>query len=178
MENNDAVFRYAFSQEEWLEGFNLYHKLYRRKFTYIKAAIFAIPLLLFIQSVFVDPYYTMGYICIAVCAAAAVCILMTPKLERRSYEHAIEYLVGDSYELKAEGSRLSLSTLPAPDAETPSQPTVIDISDKSYKGIETENIFGAFTKYASIVVPKRSLSADEQEALRRILIIKQEKTEN
>ncbi len=175
----DRIYRYAFSSKEWLEGFDLCYKLYKRKFTYIKAAIFAVPLLLFIQSVYVDPYYTMGYICIAICAAAALCILMTPKLERRSYEHAVEYLEGDSYELKVEGSRLTLTTMPVPEDEAPpKQPTVVDISDRSYKGIETEDIFGAFTKYASIVVPKGSLSADEQESLRQVLITKQEKTEN
>ncbi len=175
MEN--TVFRYAFSKEDWLEGYGVAYKLYKRKFTYIKAALFVIPLILFIQGVIVDPNYTMGYICIAVCAAAVLCILATPKLERRSYEHAAEYLEGDSYELSVEGSRLVLTTVSAPDSEIPKQPTVVELSDRSFKGVETENIFGAFTKAASIVVPKKSLSADEQEALRSVLITKQEKTE-
>lgn len=171
---------YAVSASEWLEGYDLYYKLYRKKFTYIKAALFLIPLLLFLQQVWIDPYYTMGWICIIVCVGAIACIMATPKLERRNSEHALEALKDDRYELTLTDTQLSVRTIisetdeqyldydkdgnPIPQPEI--KPTVIDLAEKGLKLVETESTYAIVSKAINLVVPKSAVNADEAEVLK------------
>ena len=174
---------YSIDGKEWMEGYDLYQKLYRRKFTYIKAAIFLIPLLLFIQQIWIDPYFTMGYVCIAICLAAIVCIILTPGIERKTTERALSGISGDRYQLTLYDDRLSVETLEYSDKpedletgaggekirpEKP-KPTEISFSDRSMKVIETEAIFGIFTKEVSVVLPKREMNDYDMETVRKTL---------
>lgn len=152
---------YSVKPEEWLEGYDLYYKLYRRKGTYLKAALFVAALLLFIQQVWLDPYFIMGWICAAVCIGAIVCIVyLTPKMERGTTERALETIKGEKYELLLTEDKLTVSAIVPEGEETPDgkRPTVIDIRDKSVKIIETEKIIGLFSKDTSVVVPKSELN--------------------
>lgn len=165
---------YNIEKEEWLEGYDLQWRLFRRKFTYIKAGIFAVPLLLFMQQLWIDPYYTMGWFCLAVCIAAIAAILATPKMERKGYERALDALKDDSYVLEIEGDKLSISTvLPENDSDLEKDengeviplpeinPSVIDLKDKNVKTVEGEKMIGVFSTNFSAVIPKRPLSMYE-----------------
>lgn len=174
---------YSIDENEWLEGYDLYQKLYKRRSVYIKAAIFLIPLILFIQQIWLDPHFTMGYVCIAVCLAAIVCILLTPSLERKNVMRALSGISGDMYQLTLFADKLTVETVAQenrpenlePDGsgglirpENPA-PTVIGFDDRSMKVIETEKIFGIFTKQTSIVLPKREMNDHDAETIRKTL---------
>ena len=171
---------YSVKLEEWLEGYDIYQKLYRRKFTYIKAAIFLIPLLLFIESLFHQPDYVMGWICIAVCLGAIVCIFATPRLERKNTERALGAIKDDRYELILTEDKITVTTIipeseseyldkdsdgnaiPAPEIK----PTVIDLKDNALKVIETDHVIGFFRKDLSLSVPKSELNEHDLTVIR------------
>ena len=176
---------YSIKKEEWLEGYDLSYSLFRKKFTYIKAAVFLIPLLLFIEQLFRDPHFKMGYVCVAVCIGAIVCIFATPKMERRTAERALDSLSGDIYCLTLYEDRLKIETIipegeekyldrdengepiPLPKIE----PTVIPLSDKSLRATETDSIIGVFTKAISCVIPKSGLNDNDLDVLKTALKI-------
>ena len=171
---------YSVKPEEWLEGYDIYQKLYRRKFTYIKAAIFLIPLLLFLEQLMHDPYYVMAYVCIAVCIGAIACIFATPKMERKNTERALEAIKDDKYELILTEDKLTVSTIiPETDGEylekdengepiplPEIKPTVVELADKDLKVVETERIIGVFSKELSLAIPKSELNERDLAILR------------
>lgn len=165
---------YNIEKEEWLEGYDLQWRMFRRKFTYIKAAIFVVPALLFVQQLWIDPNYTMGWFCLAICIAVITTIFATPKLERKTYERALEAIKNDAYVLEIEGDKLSVTTiLPEndPDLEKDEngeviplpeiKPSVIDLKERNVKTVEGEKIIGVFSNEFSAVIPKRPLSMYE-----------------
>lgn len=171
---------YKISKEAFMEGYDVFYRQKKAKSTYIKAALFAAALLLFIQQVWMDPYFTMGWVCIVICIGAILCILATPKMDRQNYERALKGLEGDTYRLSIENRKISVETvildnddkcldadsegnlLPHPEIK----PTVIDMDDKSYRTVETDKIFVVMTKDYSLVIPKEPLSIYDTEALR------------
>ena len=171
---------YAVKAEEWLEGYDLYYKLYRKKVTYFKAVLFLIPLLLFADQVWRDPYYTLGWICIIVCIGAIACIFATPKLERRNSEHALSAIRDDRYELTLTDTDITISTIiPESDAEyldydkegnpipqPEIKPTVIKLGEKGLRLEETANTYTILSKEINLVVPKSAMSAEEAEILK------------
>ena len=161
---------YSIKKDDWLEGYDLGYKLFRKKFTVLKAAIFLIPIALFIDSLVRDPYFTVGYVCIAVCLGAMFCIFATPKMQRRTSEHALDELEGDTYNLKVFDDKLTVETV-LPEGETPPPPTVISLDDKSLRAVETENIIGVFTKEISLVLPKSAMNQNDLDILRKTLKI-------
>lgn len=175
---------YQLTPEEWLSGYDLHEKLFKRKYIIIKAAMFLIPLLLFVWQLWLDPYYTMGWFCLAICIAAVTIILISPRMERKACERALSALKDDRYVLEIEDSKLTLSTIlpenddcldrdenggaiPLPEIK----PTVIDLNENGVKAIEAEKIIGVFSKDFSAVIPKGPLSVYELEDLRKILKI-------
>lgn len=174
---------YSIKKEEWLEGYDLYQKIFRQKFTYIKAAVFLIPLLLFIQQIWLDPYFKMGYVCIAVCIGAIVCIFLTPRMERKTHERALEAIKDDKYKLTVTEEAITVETiLPDTDREylekdkdgneiplPEIRPTVIPLSERSLKLIESENVVGIFTKTVSIVIPRSELNDYDVETLKKAI---------
>ena len=165
---------------EWLEGYDLYYNAYRKKTTILKAVIFLIPLLLFIQQVWMDPYYTLGWICIIVCIGAIACIFATPKMERKNSERALEAIRGDKYELTLTDEKLTVRTIipesdeqyleydkdgnirPLPEIE----PTVIELDEKGLKLVETSDIFAIMSKRINLVVPKAAMNDEQAEILK------------
>lgn len=176
---------YSIKKEEWLEGYDQNYNLNRKKFTYIKAAIFLIPLLLFIEQLFHDPYYIMGYVCLAVCIGAIACMFATPKMERRNTERALDAIKDDKYQMTVFDDRITVETIiPESDEEylekdengepkplPKIEPTEILLSDKSLKAIETEKIIGIFTKSVSCFVPKGELNDNDISVLKTALKI-------
>lgn len=171
---------YSIKSEEWMEGYDLYKKMFTRKFTYIKAAIFLIPLLLFVQQVWIDPTYTMGWICIVVCIGAIAAIFANPRLERKNTEHALEAVKDDKYEFTLYDDKFTVSTiLPENESEyldrdengnavplPEIKPTEVSLKEKGLKIIETEKIFGFYTKAVSLTVPKSALNDRDTAILR------------
>lgn len=173
---------YSIKSEEWMEGYDLYKKMFTRKFTYIKAAIFLIPLLLFVQQVWIDPTYTMGWICIVVCIGAIAAIFANPRLERKNTEHALEAVKDDKYEFTLYDDKFTVSTiLPENESEyldrdengnavplPEIKPTEVSLKEKGLKIIETEKIFGFYTKAVSLTVPKSALNDRDTAILREM----------
>ncbi len=162
---------YTADKKDFLEGYDLYHKLYRQKAVYIKAAIFLIPLLLFIQQICMDPYFYMGYLCIIVCTAAIVCIILTPNMERRTTERALENISGRKYQFTLYEDRLTVERV-YPEGEEPAakiMSTEISLGEKSLKLIETETVVGIFTKAESVVLPKREMNDYDLETIRKYI---------
>lgn len=176
---------YSVEKEEWLEGYDLSYNLYRKKFTYIKAAIFLIPLLLFIEQLFHDPKFIMGYVCIAVCIGAIACIFATPKMERAAAERALDGIAGDTYQMTLTEENITFETVKAnigeelleqdADGKTvelpKTEPVTVSLSDKSFRAIETEKIVGVFTKGISYVLPKSQMNDYDLDTLRKGLKI-------
>ena len=176
---------YSLTADERMESYDLYRRLYKRKFTIIKAALFLIPLILFIQQIWIDPYYTLGYLCAAVCVGAIACILMTPKMERNSVERTAKVLKDDKYEMSVseDGKIMTVSTvLPESDEkfldvdkdgnnipEPKIPPTKVDLSEKGVKCVETEKVFSVMSKEICLAIPKGGLSVYEIETLRDCL---------
>lgn len=171
---------YSIKSEEWMEGYDLYKKMFTRKYTYIKAAIFLIPLLLFVQQVWIDPTYTMGWICIVVCIGAIAAIFANPRLERKNTEHALEAVKDDKYEFTLYDDKFTVSTiLPENESEyldrdengnavplPEIKPTEVSLKEKGLKIIETDKIFGFYTKAVSLTVPKSALNDRDTAILR------------
>ena len=174
---------YSVKAEEWLEGYDIYYKTFRRKFTYIKAAIFLIPLLLFAQQIILEPTYTMGWVCIVICIAAIACIFAMPGVERKNTERALGAIKDDKYELILTDDKLTVSTIlpdneadylendadgnviPAPEIK----PTVVDLKEKGLQLVETEKIIGVFTKSLSLAIPKSELNVHDKTVLRETI---------
>lgn len=164
---------YKIAPEEWLEGYDIYFAKFRKKSMIFRAAIFVIPLLLFIQQIWLDPKFVMGWVCIAVCIGAIFCIFANAKMERRMSERALDEIKDDSYELSLCDDRLVVETV-IPEAEDAEEgqkiaPTVIEFSDKTYSAVETEKVFAAVTKAVCTVIPKAGLSVYDTETLRDAL---------
>lgn len=162
---------YSLASENYLEASDIQYNLFRKKTTYIKAAVFAIPLLLFIQQIFLDPYYIIGWLCIAICIAAVAAILNSPKLEKANAQHAAYILKDRQLHLEIDDSKLILSKIIPEGSEA--RICAVDLQEKGVKTLETEKIIGVFTKNESVVVPKEKLSVYEIEALRDVLKIKE-----
>ena len=171
---------YKISKEEFLEGYDIFYQKKKKKSTIIKAVMFLVVLVLFIQQVIIDPYYTMGWICIIICVGAIACIFATPKMERNSYERAVKALIDDTYELTLTKEKLTVSTVLADsdnkylevdkDGNTISHPkivpTEIDLLDKHFRAYETENVFSVMNKDISLTIPKSKLTKYDIEAIR------------
>ena len=149
------------SPDEWLEGYDLYYKKFRQKFTYIRAALFIIPMLLFLQQVWLQPSFIMGWVCIAVCVAAVVCIFLNPKNERNAAAHALEGLVDKSFEVALSDDRITVSEV-VPEGGEQKPPAAVVV----FSAEETERVFAVMSKSGFIAVPKGGLSKYDLEALR------------
>ena len=178
MEN--ITLSYKISLEERLEGYDIYYRVKKRKFTFIKAAAFAIMLILFIQQVIMNPKYTLGWICIIVCLGAIACIFATPKMERKNYGYANEALKDDVYRFEMSKDKILVSTvLPDSDekyldidkegnavSQPEIQPTAVDMTDRKFSAYESENVFTVSDSGAFFTVPKSGLSKYEEQELR------------
>lgn len=181
--SNDTI-EYGFERESWLEGYDAYYKLYRRRRTILFVVLFLVLALLFVQQVAVDPSYGVGWTCLAICLAVAVIYAFAPKYERRNVERALPAIKNDRYVLKIFQDKITVRTIipeddaqylepdesgnPIPYPEIPE--TTIDLSDKTLKTAETEKMFGVFTKYTQCIIPKQDLSEEQLCLLRESVI--------
>ncbi|MCD7771051.1 MAG: hypothetical protein LUH23_03050 [Oscillospiraceae bacterium] len=173
---------YGFNQESWLEGYDMYYKLYKRKRTILFVVLFLVLGLLFVQQVVMDPTYGVGWMCLAICLAVAVVYALSPWYERKNVQKALPAIENDRYILKIYPEKITVRTiLPEDDSQYlepdesgnlkpyPEIPeTVIDLSDKTLKTAETDKMFAVYTKYTQCIIPKGDLSEEELERLRKI----------
>ncbi len=173
---------YGFHQESWLEGYDMYYKLYRRKRTILFVVLFLVLGLLFVQQVVMDPTYGVGWMCLAICFAVAVVYALSPWYERKNVIKALPAIENDRYVLKIYPEKITIRTIISEDDSQYLEPdesgnlkpyptipeTVIDLSDKTLKTAETEKMFAVFTKYTQSIIPKEDLSEEELERLRKI----------
>ncbi len=170
---------YKLSKENWLKGYDLYYSLFKKRSTYVKAAIFVVPLLLFVQQVFIDPSYTLGWVCIVVCAAMIAATLITPKLERKNTANALDAISDDVYTLelyddkfvvttkvveKIENLELDENGEPKPLPEIPA--SVCELDEKSLKCYETADVLGLFSHKGSFFIPKSELDDESLNILK------------
>ncbi|MCD8005448.1 MAG: hypothetical protein LUF29_00510, partial [Oscillospiraceae bacterium] len=175
---------YGFDQESWLEGYDTYYKLYRRRRTIIFVALFLVLALLFVQQVVMDPSYGVGWMCLAICLAVAVVYALSPWYERKNVIKALPAIENDRYVMKIYPEKITIRTiLPEDDSEYlepdesgnlkpyPEIPeTVIDLTDKTLKTAETDKMFGIFTKYTQCIIPKKDVSEEELERLKQCVM--------
>ncbi len=171
---------YGFNQESWLQGYDMYYKLYRRKRTILFVVLFLVLGLLFVQQVVMDPSYGVGWMCLAICLAVAVVYALSPWYERKNVIKALPAIENDRYILKIYLEKITIRTiLPEDDSQYlepdesgnlkpyPEIPeTVIDLSDKTLKTAETDKMFAVYTKYTQSIIPKSDLSEEELCVLR------------
>ncbi|MCD7785425.1 MAG: hypothetical protein LUH18_07610 [Oscillospiraceae bacterium] len=173
---------YGFHQESWLEGYDAYYKLYRRRRTIIFVVLFLILGMLFVQQVVINPSYGVGWMCLAICFAVAVVYALSPWYERKNVIKALPAIENDRYVLKIYPKKITVRTIiPEEDSQYlepdesgnlkpyPEIPeTVIDLSDKTLKTAETDKMFAVFTKYTQSIIPKEDLREEELEKLRKL----------
>lgn len=174
---------YKISKENWLKGYDLYYGLFKKKITFIKAALFLIPLLLFGQQVVMEPSYMAGWVCITICIAIIVGTLIMPKLERKNTANALDAIADDSYVLELFDDKFSITTKifesednleydengevkPLP--EIPA--SVCELTEKSLKGYETEDLIALFSQRGSFFIPKCELDGISYETIKASLI--------
>ncbi len=171
---------YGFEQESWLEGYDMYYKLYRKRRTIIFAVIFLVLALLFVQQVAVDPTYGVGWMCLVICVAIAVVYLISPVIEKKNVKNALPAIENDRYVVRIYPEKVTVKTILPEDDEKYLEPdetgelkpypeipeTVIDLSDKTLKTAETDKMFAIYTKYTQCIITKKDLSEDEIEKLR------------
>lgn len=166
---------YSIDKNEWLEGWNIYFKTFKQKWVYIRAAIFLVPLALFVEQVVRDPSYGVGWVSIGICIACISALFFSRNTEKKNYINALEALKDDEYILTVDGATLTLETiLPESDKEflepdeegnlkeyPAIEPTVCDLTDKTLKCFETQNIIGLFSEKFGCVIPKAKIDENE-----------------
>ncbi|MCD7731981.1 MAG: hypothetical protein LUH56_00870 [Oscillospiraceae bacterium] len=175
---------YGFDEESWLEGYDMYYKLYRRKRTICFVVLFLVLAALFVQQVVLDPTYGVGWTCLAICLAIALVYALAPAYEKRNVKRALPAIENDRHVLKIYPEKITVRTiLPEDDAQYlepdesgnlmpyPEIPeTVIDLTDKTLKTAETDKMFAVYTKYTQSIIPKADLSEEELERLKQCVI--------
>ncbi len=169
---------YKISKEEWLSGYDLYYNLFKKKTTYLKAAIFVIPLILFIEQVIRDPSFTVGWVCIGICVAMIGSALFTGKLERKNMATALDAIKDDSYVLNLYEDRLTVKTIVNESPENleydengelkplPEIPeSVCELTDKTLKVYETKDLVALFSRKGSFFVPKSAINESDLDIL-------------
>lgn len=166
---------YVITKEHWLEGWDIYYMLFRRKWAYIRAGVFVIPLVLFVDQVIRQPSYGIGWMSIAICLACMASPILLKKKERMQYDAALDGIKDGSFEVTIDGSTLTLKTI-VPESEVeyldkdedgnpiPLEPipeSVCDLSDKKLKCVETANIIGIYSKKGSYIITKEGLTDEE-----------------
>ncbi|MCD8108423.1 MAG: hypothetical protein LUE20_10775 [Oscillospiraceae bacterium] len=175
---------YGFNQESWLEGYDMYYKMYRRRRTIAFVVLFLVLALLFVQQVVMDPSYGVGWTCLAICLAVAVVYALSPWYERKNVIKALPAIENDRYVMKIYPNKITIRTIiPSDDSQYlepdesgnlkpyPEIPeTVIDLSDKTLKTAETDKMFAVYTKYTQSIIPKSDLSEEELLVLRERVV--------
>ncbi len=175
---------YGFEQESWLEGYDMYYKLYRRRRTIAFVVLFLVLALLFVQQVVLDPSYGVGWMCLAICLAVAVVYALSPWYERKNVIKALPAIENDRYVMKIYPNKITIRTIiPEEDSQYlepdesgnlkpyPEIPeTVIDLTDKTLKTAETDMMFAVYTKYTQSIIPKGDLREEEIERLRERVV--------
>ncbi|MCD7846441.1 MAG: hypothetical protein LUG49_00170 [Oscillospiraceae bacterium] len=173
---------YGFDEESWLEGYDAYYKLYRRRRTIGFVVLFLVLALLFVQQVVMDPTYGVGWTCLAICLAIALVYALAPAYEKRNVRRALPAIQNDRYVLKIYPNKITVRTiLPEEDSQYlepdefgnlkpyPEIPeTTIDLTDKTLKTAETDKMFAVYTKYTQCIIPKGNISEEQLERLRKI----------
>lgn len=166
---------YKINKEQWLEGWDIYYSLYRQKWAYVRAGIFLIPLILFVDQVIKEPSYGIGWMSIAICLACMVSPILLKKKERRQYSDALDGINDGSFEVTVDGTTLTLETIVSeteseyldkdedgnPIPLEPVPKSVCDLSDKDVKCVDTANIIGIYSKKGSYIITKEGLSEEE-----------------
>lgn len=165
---------YKISKDDWLNGYDLYYSLFKKKTTYLKAAIFVIPLVLFIEQVIRNPGFTVGWVCIGVCVAMIVSALMSIKLDRKNMATALEAIKDDSYVLNLFEDRLTVKTTINESPENleydengelkplPEIPeSVCELTEKSLKVYETKDLVALFSHKGSFFIPKKDVNESD-----------------
>ena len=174
---------YKISKEEWLKGYDIYASIFKKKSAYLKAAIFVIPFALCLDQVIRDPSYTMGWICIVVSLAMIVAALITPRIERKQTETALDAIKDDTYVLELYDDKFTVATKICEDesnleygadGELKPLPEIpvsqCYLNDKSLRGKETDGIIALFSHTGSFFIPKSALDGESLEIFKTALI--------
>lgn len=186
---------YKVSSEQWIQGWEKYYDTFRFKGQVIRAAIFLVPLILFVEQVIKDPSYGAGWICIVICLLSMAVLLLSKFTEKRNYIKLLEVGATDTFTLSVadndlmlikveegqnqtvtvEDDNVSIEGELADDADLDKEelsdipPMKCDLSDKLVKAFESDEFFGIFSDILSCVIPKSQLSEEDASSLREAL---------
>ncbi len=173
---------YKISKDDWMKGYDLYFKMFKRRSMIIKAGIFAVTSLLFIDQIVKDPSNTTGWLCFIVCIAMVAMILMNSRIERKNMMRALDGIVDDTYVFDLFDDSFTVKTIvsekeenleydeegnivPLPDIE----PSVCYFNDRGLRCIETSDIYAVFSYRGCFFIPKAELSDSQNGELKNSL---------
>lgn len=171
--------QYKISKDDWMKGYDLYFKMFKKRSTIAKAGIFAATALLFVDQIIKDPASSTGWLCFIVSIAMVVMIFVNTRVERKNMLRALEGIDGDSYVFELYDDRFTVKTvvcekeenleydaegnpIPLPEIE----PSVCYFNDRGIRCIETSDVYAVFSYKGSFFVPKNELSDSDNSALK------------
>lgn len=174
--------QYKISKSIWMNGYDLYFSVFKKRSMIIKAAIFAATSLLFIDQIIKDPSNSTGWLCFIVCIAMVAMILANSRIERRNMFKALDGIEGDTYIFELFDDCFTVKTIVAENEENLEydedgnliplpeiEPSVCYFNDRGLRCVETSELYGVFSYRGSFFVPKAELDSEQNEVLREAL---------
>ncbi len=173
---------YKISKDVWMKGYDLYFNTFKKRSMILKASIFTVTSLLFIDQIVRDPANSTGWLCFIVCIAMVAMILMNSRIERKNMFKALDGIDGDTYIFDLFDDSFTVKTIVSESEENLEydeegnvvplpeiQPSVCRFDDKGIRCIETSELFAIFSYRGCFFVPKAELNEEEYQALKQAL---------
>lgn len=176
-------FKFSHNHDFWIEGYDTYIRLYRRKRQIVFTVLFVVLAAMFIEQIIVDPEYGMGWLCLGISLFIILVNWLNPVFERKHVIAALEEIKNDSYVFRLYEHNYSVETiLPQSDGEQISDgedsddasyskipKTVTELDDKSLKAVEKEEYFGLFSAKTMCIIPKADLLPSDCEMVSQLV---------
>ncbi len=175
--------QYKISKDDWMRGYDLYFKIFKKRSMIIKAAIFAATSLLFVDQIVKDPSNTTGWLCFIVCVAMVAMILMNSRIERKNMQKALEGITDDTYVFDLFDDCFTVKTIVSEKEENLEydedgniiplpeiKPSVCYFNDRGLRCVEISELYAVFSYRGCFFIPKTGLDTAENDALKQSLM--------
>lgn len=172
-------FEFNVKNEEESKAFLMFQKKYVYKKNIIQSAAFGVVAVGFAVSAYRDPSMAVNYILLAVCLAAIAVIWYNTWHIRRSLVEALKMLEDDRYIFSLYDDSIVIETIVSEEEKNdedfvPIKPNVLEIDEQALDVSELDDMFVIIVKKETIyVLPKRCISDEQAEAIRKKLIPKE-----
>lgn len=160
---------YGHEKQCWLDGYDSYTRLFKRKRQIVFTVLFAVIAVLFVEQIVRDPQYGTGWFCLAICIFMLAVNLLTPHIEKKKIACALDNIKDDRYTITIYEDRFCVKTVPSGEEAEQIPETVTLLSDKTLRAVEKQGYYGLFSKTTFCIIPRSGLSEDENEALGRLV---------